>query len=133
MYTLIGQTQVFWTGMAHDIVHYVRNCQRCVVGKTPEPLVRAPLENIHTTEPMELICIDFWTAEQGEHKSVDVLVAMDHFTKMAFAFPCKKQSAKEVAHRLWNDIFYIYGFPKHVHSDQVAIKNRSQLLTKCCQ
>ncbi|KAG1925166.1 interleukin-1 receptor accessory protein-like 1-A [Pimephales promelas] len=115
----LARHRFFWTGMAHDIVHYVRNCKRCIVGKTPEPDARAPLENIHTTEPMELICIDFWSAEQGD-KSVDVLVATDHFTKMAFAFPCKNQSAKQVARRLWDDIFCIYGFPKRVHSDQGA-------------
>lgn len=116
----LARHRFFWTGMAHDIVHYVRNCKRCIVGKTPEPNARAPLENIHTTEPMELICIDFWSAEQGDNKSVDVLVATDHFTKMAFAFLCKNQSAKQVARRLWDDIFCIYGFPKRVHSDQGA-------------
>ncbi len=91
---------------------------RCIVGKTPEPKDRAPLENIHTSEPMELICIDFWTAEQGDNRSVNVLVATDHFTKLAFAFPCKNQSAKQVAHQLWNGLFCVYGFPRHVHSDQ---------------
>ncbi len=62
---------------------------QCIVGKTPEPKDRAPLKNIRTSEPMELICIDFWTAEQGDNRSVDVLVATDHFTKLAYAFPCK--------------------------------------------
>ena len=96
----LARHRFFWTGIAHDIVHYVRNCQRCIVGKMPEPHACAPLESILTTEPMELISIDFWTAEQGDNKSVDVLIATDHFTKMAFAFPCTNQSAKQVAHRL---------------------------------
>ena len=55
--------------------------------------------NIVTSEPMELVCIDFWTAEQG-NKSVDVLVVTDHFSKMAHAFPCKNQTIKQVARRL---------------------------------
>ena len=78
----------FWSGMERDVVNYVQSCQRCIVGKTPEPHSRAPLKNIVTSEPMELVCIDFWTAEQG-NKSVDVLVMTDHFSKMAHTFPCK--------------------------------------------
>lgn len=114
----LARQRFFWTGMDRDIANYVRNCMRCIVGKTPEPKDRAPLENIHTSEPVELICIDFWTAEQGDNRSVDVLVATDHFTKVAYAFPCKNQSAKQVAHHLWNGLFCVYGFPRRVHSDQ---------------
>lgn len=91
-----------------------------MVGKTPEPNDRAPLERIYTSEPMELVCIDFWTAEQSDKKCVDVLVVTDHFSKLSHAFPCKNQSAKQVACRLWNDFFCIYGFPKRIHSDQGA-------------
>lgn len=109
----------FWNGMERDVVNYVRSCQRCIVGKTPEPHSRAPLRDIVTSEPMELVCIDFWSAEQG-NKSVDVLVVTDHFSQMAHAFPCKNQTAKQVARRLWNDFFLIYGFPRRIHSDQGA-------------
>ncbi|KAI4904009.1 hypothetical protein NFI96_005422 [Prochilodus magdalenae] len=65
--------------------------------KTPEPEGRAPLESIRTTSPLELVCIDFWSAEDHSGRSVDVLVITDHFTKMAHAFPCRDQSAKQVA------------------------------------
>lgn len=116
----LGRQRFFWIGMERDIVNHVKNCFRCVVGKTPEPCDRAPLESIHTTEPMELVCIDFWTAEQTDKRCVDVLVVTDHFSKLSHAFPCKNQSAKQVARRLWNDFFCIYGFPKRIHSDQGA-------------
>ncbi|XDV15563.1 hypothetical protein PO909_015619 [Leuciscus waleckii] len=116
----LARQRFFWTGMEHDIINHVRNCFRCVVGKTPEPNDRAPLESICTSEPMELVCIDFWTAEQSDKKCVDVLVVTDHFSKLSHAFPCKNQSAKQVARRLWNDFFCIYGFPKRIHSDQGA-------------
>ena len=114
----------FWSGMERDVVNFVQSGQRSgqvssPVGKTPEPHSRAPLKNIVSSEPMELVCIDFWTAEQG-NKSVDVLVVTDHFSKMAHAFLCKNQTAKQVARRLWNDFFLIYGFPRRIHSDQGA-------------
>ncbi len=49
---------------------------------------------------MELVCIDFWLAEDKNKNSVDVLVATDHFTKMAYAFLCRNQTVKQVARKL---------------------------------
>ena len=69
---------------------------------------------------MELVCIDFWSAEDSKQRSVDVLVITDHFTKLAHAFPCPNQTAKQVARKLWDHVFCVYGFPARVHSDQGA-------------
>ena len=99
---------------------YVRHCQRCTVSKTVEPEGRAPLETITSTRPLELVCIDFWSAEDSRNKSVDVLVITDHFTRMAQAFPCKDQTAKQVARVLWDRYFCVFGFPERIHSDQGA-------------
>lgn len=33
----LARQRFFWSGMGHDIMNYVRSCQRCIVGKTPEP------------------------------------------------------------------------------------------------
>ena len=104
--------------MESDIRTYVRCCQRCVHGKTPEPAARAPLESIKSTAPMQLVCIDFWSAEDSKQRSVDVLVVTDHFTKLAHAFPCANQTAKQVARKLWDNVFCVYGFPERIHSDQ---------------
>ncbi|KAJ8373066.1 hypothetical protein AAFF_G00271940 [Aldrovandia affinis] len=79
----------FWYDVEKDVRSYVRNCARCVLSKTPEPAARAPLESITTSAPLELVCIDFWSAEDNNNKSVDVLVITDHFTKLAHAFPVK--------------------------------------------
>ncbi|CAI5657640.1 unnamed protein product [Oreochromis niloticus] len=116
----LARHRFYWPGMAKHVSEYVRCCRRCVVSKSPEPEARAPLENIRTSEPLELVCIDFWSAEDSANKSVDVLVVTDHFTKMAQAFLCPNQSAKAVAHQLWHNYFCIYGFPKRLHSDQGA-------------
>ncbi len=91
-----------------------------MISKTPEPEGRAPLENIITTEPLELVCIDFWSAEDSANRSLDVLVVTDQFTKVASAFLCPNQSAKAVAHQLWHNYFCVYGFPGRIHSDRGA-------------
>ncbi len=49
---------------------------------------------------------------------MDVLVVTDHFTKLAHAFPCVNQKAKQIAKKLWDHVFCIYGFPTRIHTDQ---------------
>lgn len=84
----------YWPDMERDMRAHVRCCQRCVFGKSPEPAACAPLESIKSSAPMELVCMDFWSAEDGKQRSVDVLVVTDHFTKLAHAFPFANQTAK---------------------------------------
>lgn len=114
----LTRQRFFWLTLDSDVREYVRKCQRCIVSKTFDPEGRAPLESIVTTRPLELVCIDFWSAEDSRNKSVEVLVITDHFTRMAQAFPCKDQTAKQVAKVLWNKYFCVFGFPERIHSDQ---------------
>uniref|UniRef100_A0A3B1IUQ7 Gypsy retrotransposon integrase-like protein 1 n=1 Tax=Astyanax mexicanus TaxID=7994 RepID=A0A3B1IUQ7_ASTMX len=116
----LARQRFFWPRMEGDIRQYVRCCERCILAKTPEPAARAPLESIVTSAPMELVCIDFWSAEDAKQRSVDVLVVTDHYTKLAHAFPCANQTAKQVAKKLWDNVFCVYGFPQRIHSDQGA-------------
>lgn len=113
----IACQRFFWPQIDRDVKEYVRQCPRCVIGKYPDPEGRAPIESIKTSAPLEIVCIDFWTAENS-NKSGDVQVVTDHFTRLAQAFPCRDQSAKQVARQLWDKYFCIYGFPERIHSDQ---------------
>ncbi|KAJ8010185.1 hypothetical protein DPEC_G00072360 [Dallia pectoralis] len=128
----LARQRFFWPSLDGDVRDYVRHCQRCIVSKTVEPEGRAPLENIITTRPLELVCIDFWSAEDSRNKSVDVLVITDHFTRMAQAFSCKDQTAKQVARVLWDRYFCVFGFPERIHSDQGA-NFESQLISELLQ
>lgn len=47
----------FWPRMATDIEEWVSSCMRCKVSKGSG--ARAPLVNIVTTQPMELVCLDY--------------------------------------------------------------------------
>uniref|UniRef100_A0A8C4SQC7 Gypsy retrotransposon integrase-like protein 1 n=1 Tax=Erpetoichthys calabaricus TaxID=27687 RepID=A0A8C4SQC7_ERPCA len=128
----LARQRFFWSTMEHDVRDYVKCCKRCVVSKTLEPEGRAPLESIKTTYPLELVCLDFWSAEDSRGRSVNVLVVTDHFTKMAHAFCCSDQSAKQVARQLWDRYFCVYGFPQRIHSDQGA-SFESQLIQELLQ
>lgn len=128
----IVKQRFYWSTMERDVRNHVKCCARCVMSKTPEPEGRAPLESIKTTAPLQLVCIDFWTAEDSKNRPVDVLVITDHFTKLAHAFHCPDQTAKQVARKLWDNYFCIYGFPERIHSDQGA-NFESELLATLLQ
>ncbi|KAL3969330.1 hypothetical protein ACER0C_027127 [Sarotherodon galilaeus] len=125
----LARKRFFWLNLGCDVRDHVRGCQRCVVSKTIEPEGRAPLVSVSSSRPLELVCIDFWSAEASHNKSVDVLVITDHFTGWAQAFPCKDQSAKQVARLLWDRYFCVFGFPERIHSDQGA-NFESQLISE---
>ncbi|XP_056149826.1 junctional cadherin 5-associated protein [Lampris incognitus] len=111
----------YWVDMERDVRDHMKSCAHCVIGKTPEPEGHALLESIKTSTPLELMCIDFWSAEDSTNKTVIVLVITDHLTKLAHAFQCPDQTARSVARKLWDEYFCIYGFPQHIHSDQGAV------------
>ena len=74
----------------------IRHCDRCVKAKTPHLPHCAPLNRIETSQPMELVCIDFLGLEEsGGFNSI--LVLTDHFTKYSQAFPTKNQTAHTTA------------------------------------
>ena len=85
----LARQRFFWVCMKRDIDDNGKHCHHCVVGKTPEPSAYAPLESIRTSEPMELVCIDFWSVEVSDGMSMDVLVVTDHLSIIAHGFPCK--------------------------------------------
>ena len=109
----------FWPRMTADVDEHVRNCERCLRRKSPV-LQRAPLVNVKTTQPMELVCMDFLTLEMSKGGYQYILVITDHFTKYAQAVPTRNMSAKTTADALFNQYIVHYGFPKRLHSDQGA-------------
>ena len=90
---------------------------RCVRRKHPVNQV-APLQNVFTTQPMELVCMDYLTLETSKGGFENILVVTDHFTKYSQAYPTRNQTAKMTAQVLYNNFIVHYGFPARLHSDQ---------------
>ena len=107
----------YWPGLDSDVENKVKNCVRCIQRKTlPKP--SAELVNISTTQPMELVCIDFLSLEKSKGGQEHILVITDHFTRYAQAFPTRNQLAKTTARVLFDQFIVHYGFPARIHSDQ---------------
>ena len=52
--------------------------------------------SISTTEPMELLAIDFLSLERGKGGFENILVVTDSFTKYSWAFPMRNQKASRL-------------------------------------
>ena len=111
------RSRFFWPGFETDVQNKVKTCERCIKRKTcPKP--SAELVNIVTTQPMELVCIDFLSLERSKGGQENILVISDHFTRYAQAFPIRDQLAKTTAKVLFENFILHYGFPARLHSDQ---------------
>ena len=107
----------YWPKMAWEAEKYVKNCGECVTRKTPCKKA-APLHQIVSRGPIDLVCIDFLSMEPDSRGISNVLVVTDHFTRYAQAFPTRNQKALTVAKVLVEKYFVHYGLPTRIHSDQ---------------
>ncbi|KAL0187224.1 hypothetical protein M9458_018894, partial [Cirrhinus mrigala] len=104
----LARARFYWPRMAMDVEEKIRTCERCVKRKTP-PERAAPLVNISTSRPLELLCMDYLSLEPDRSNIKDILVITDHFTRYAVAIPTRNQKAQTVAKCLWDNFLVHYG------------------------
>ena len=112
----LARNRFFWPKMSEEIEEYIRSCGRCVRRKASTN-VKAPMLSIVTSQPLELVCMDYLTVEPS-HGCENILVITDHFTKYAIAIATRNQTAKTTARVLFENFIVHYGFPSKLHSDQ---------------
>ena len=120
----------YWPRMTADIEKWTKECQRCLLRKSPTNN-RAPLVNIVTTYPLELVCMDYLTLEPAKGVG-NILVITDHYTKYALAIPTKNQTAKTTAEAFYENFITNYGIPTRIHSDQGACFE-SEIIKELCK
>ena len=128
--TSLVRDRFYWSGMSKDIEQWIRSCDRCVKRKTPAN-TRVPLVSIKTTQPLELVCMDFLTLEMSKGGYQYVLIITDHFTRYTQAVPCRNMTAKTTAEVVFNSFIVHYGMPQRIHSDQ-GPNFESKLIKELC-
>ena len=126
----LAKDRFYWYGMTRDIENHIQHCGRCIRRKTPTNM-KAPLVSITTSQPLELVCLDFLTLERSKGGFEYVLVMTDHFSRFAMAIPTKNMTAKTTAEVFYQNFIVHYGTPQKIHSDQGA-NFESKIIQELC-
>lgn len=114
----LARERFYWPGMAKEIELRIQQCHRCLRSKHPHLSHKAPLKSIITSEPLQLVCMDYLGLETSKGGYNYMLVITDHFTKYAVAIPTRNQSAVTTARVLIQHFIQPFGLPSRIHSDQ---------------
>ena len=109
----------WWPGMREQCINLVSNCPRCAQHKGK--IIKAPLQPIYATAPLDLVHLDFVTCEtapDGRTPIGNILCIMDHFTRYVLALAAPNQSAVTAAKLFYERFISVFGAPRRIVSDQ---------------
>lgn len=114
----LARDRYFWPRMYKDVEKYITQECSCLMSKKPNRTDRPPMVPIVTTQPLELISIDFLHLEKSKGGYEYILVVMDHYTRFAQAYPTRNKAGKTAAEKVFNDFILKFGIPLRLHHDQ---------------
>ena len=106
----------YWPGMRKACERWVNACLACLQVKDPRKM-KFPLKSVESSEFNEVVQIDHQKICMTESGYNQILVIIDHFTKLAEAVPCQTASAEETCDHLITHWISRYGCPMTFQSD----------------
>ena len=79
----LAKRRVYWPNMDQDIDNFIAKRCSCIAQKKPHRQLKAPVQSIVTSAPMELVTVDFLHLEKGLGGMEYILVIVDHFSRFA--------------------------------------------------
>ena len=105
-----------WPGLTKACERWVNACLACLQVKDPRKM-KFPLKSVESSEFNEVVQIDHQKICMTESGYNQILVIIDHFTKLAEAVPCQTASAEETCDHPITHWISRYGCPMTFQSD----------------
>ena len=105
-----------WPGLRKACERWVNACLACLQVKDPRKM-KFPLKSVESSEFNEVVQIDNQKICMTESGYNQILVIIDHITKLAEAVPCQTASAEETCDHLITHWISRYGCPMTFQSD----------------
>ena len=108
----------YWPLMDDEIKHFVTQIFPCLKRKKRHILKAVAIQSISTSEPLEIISMDFLHVNKSSGGYQYLLVVTDLFTKVAQAYVTRNKEEKTAAERFYNDFILKFGQPGKILHDQ---------------
>ena len=105
-----------WPGLRKACEKWMNACLSCLQVKEPRKL-KFPLKSMESSEYNEVVQIDHQRICMTDSGYNQILVIIDHFTKLAEAVPCQTATAEETCDHLITHWISQYGCSKTFQSD----------------
>ena len=112
-------TYYLWHLMHGQVRDYVHVCHSCQVHKAGRNKTR--YRSLATGSIMDQVSLDIvGSFRPTKNDNTVILVAVEHFSRWAEAYPLPHASAENCAQALYNGIFSRFGFSRIIHMDRAA-------------
>ncbi|XP_071902737.1 uncharacterized protein [Coffea arabica] len=114
----VWQSGFYWPTMYRDAREYVKNCDACQRTGNISRKNEMPLTTFLEVELFDVWGIDFMGPFPSSYNNKYILLAVDYVSKWVEAIPSQTNDAKVVFKFLKRNIFYRFGVPKAIISDE---------------
>ena len=112
------KSRFYWPGMTDDIKHFVTKVCPCVKRKRQNATTAAPMKNIVTSEPLQIVGMDFLHLDRCQGGYEYLLVITNLFTKFVQVYPTRNKESRTVAEKIYSDYILRFGIPGEILHDQ---------------
>lgn len=109
----------FWPGLVEDVKAFISNCEVCKTSKASNKVLRPPMGKLTESQRFfQRLYIDFLGPyPRSRGGKIGIFIVLDHFSKFVCLKAVKKMSADVMLDYMEKELFYTFGVPQVVFSD----------------